>query len=596
MALKKGTRLLLWITGLGLLIFTAAGVAVVLLVVNDQELPGFASNSADGEQEWLHVHLRGPISDGPKPDSLIVDPEDIPLTVHDIAATLHEAAKDDDIDGLVLHLDGHGLGLAGAQEIRNAIERFDEADKDCRAWSKVYENIDWYLASACDEIHLHPEGVPMAIGLKVSTSYYAGTFEKIGVAGDFERVGEFKAAIESYERDSPSGPSMLMYNELLDSLWMGFTSDIARGRGLDRHEIEVLIDDPPVTAKSALERGMVDALTYKDEFDEQLEDEGVEYVELDDYAAGVRNRWRRADEKVAVLHLQGTIIDGESSSGGFGGDYIGDATTVELLEELAENEDIVAVVLRIDSPGGSALASDVMWRAIRELDEKKPVVTSMANYAASGGYYLSMATRHIVAEPGTITGSIGVFGGKFAMAELYEKLGITTWSSQRGQLAMLYNLTDPFTDVERRKIRERIEAFYDTFVTKAADGRGMTWEEIDAVAGGRVWTGQQAYEVGLVDELGGIEDAVAVALDEAGVVIDDDIGRMVLPRRQTLVEALLKSLSEQQSTIGQNSQQQALRDIAGDEVIDALERGHAMQQVLEVGGIAAMDPVHITIH
>ncbi|HJN73119.1 MAG TPA: signal peptide peptidase SppA [Myxococcota bacterium] len=593
MALKKGTRLLLWISGLGLLIFTAATVAVILLVVNDQDFGDFSMASADGESRWLQVHLEGPIADGPKPDSLIVDPEDIPLTVHDIAAAIHVAADDEDIDGLVLHLDGHGLGLVGAQEIRRAVERFDEADKECRTWSKVYENIDWYIASACDEIHLHPEGVPMAIGLKISTSYYAGTFEKIGVAGDFERVGEFKSAIETYERTGPSEPSVMMYEALLDSLWWSFTDDIARGRGVDQAEIETLIDDPPVTATTALERGMVDALTYKDEFDDQLEDEGVEYISLEDYAVDLRNDWRGADEKVAVVHLQGTIIDGESSSGGFAGDYIGDATTVELLEELAEDDEIIAVVLRINSPGGSALASDVMWRAIENLDEEKPVVTSMASYAASGGYYLSMATRHIVAEPGTLTGSIGVFGGKFAMADLYEKLGISTWSSQRGQLAMLYNLTDPFTDAERAKVRERIEAFYDTFVAKAADGRGMTWDEIDAVAGGRVWTGAQALEVGLVDELGGIEDAVAVAMSEAGVVKSEDVGRRVLPRRQTLIEVLLKSLNEQQV---QASQEQALREIAGDEVVEALAAGHAMQRVLEVGGIAAMDPVRITIH
>jgi len=594
MALKKGTRLLLWISGLGLLIFIAAAVAVVLLVVNEQDFGDFSLASADAESsEWLHVHLEGPIADGPKPDSLIVDPEDIPLTVHDIAAAIHEAAADEDIGGLVLHLDGHGLGLAGAQEIRSAIAEFDAADKECRAWSKVYENIDWYLASACGDVHLHPEGVPMAIGLKVSTSYYAGTFEKIGVSGDFERVGTFKSAIEAYENTGPSEPSIVQYEELLDSLWATFTQDIAAGREVDPTVIAELIHDPPVTAKSALERGMVDGLTYKDEFDDALEDEGIEFIEIEEYAAGVRNRWRRADEKVAVVHLQGTIIDGDSSSGGFGGDYIGDASTVKLLEELQENEDVIAVVLRIDSPGGSALASDVMWRAIQKLDEEKPVVASMANYAASGGYYIAMATRHIVAEPGTVTGSIGVFGGKFAMAGLYEKLGITTWSSQRGELAMLYNLTDPFTDAERAKVRERIEAFYDTFVTKAAEGRGMSWDEVDAVAGGRVWTGQQAAEVGLVDELGGIETAVQVAMDEAGVVKPEDVGRMVLPRRQTLVEAVLKSLNEQQV---RSAQEAALRDIAGDEVIEALARGQALQRVLEVGGIAAMDPVQVTIH
>ncbi|MCP4918844.1 MAG: signal peptide peptidase SppA [Proteobacteria bacterium] len=587
MAMKKGTRLLLWITGLGFVIFSAAAIAVVLLVVNDQELPDFEGETSD--QAWLDVHLRGPIHDGPKPDSLIVDPEQIPLTVHDISAAIHAAAADDDIDGLVLHLDGHGLGLAGAQDIRSALVAFDEAGKECRAWSKVYENIDWYLASACGELHIHPEGVPMAIGLKVSTTYFAGTFEKLGVSGDFERVGEFKSAIETYENTAPSEPTIHMYTELLDSLYTTFVQDIADGREMSFAEVQALVDDPPVTAQTAVDRGMLDAMTYKDEFDEQIE---AELVDLDGYAADLRNSWRRSSEQVAVVHLQGTIIDGESTSGGFGGDNIGDITTVELLERLKDDEDVIAVVLRVDSPGGSALSSDVMWRAIEQLAEEKPVVASMAGYAASGGYYISMPADYIVAEPSTLTGSIGVFGGKFALAGLYEKLGVTTWTQQRGDLANLYNTTEPFSEAERKAIRTRIVAFYDTFVQKAADGRGMTWDEIDAVAGGRVWTGAQAVEVGLVDEVGSLEDAIAIAIELAAPEDPDDIGRRILPRRQTLMEAILKSLNEQQASVDASAQ---MRNLMGDEAFETMIAGRQLSQVLETG-VAAMDPARITIH
>ena len=590
MAMKKGTRLLLWITGLGFVIFSAAAVAVVLLVVNDQEFPDLASAGSDGDEAWLDVHLRGPIHDGPKPDSLIVDPEQIPLTVHDISAAIHAAADDDDIDGLVLHLDGHGLGLAGAQDIRSALVAFTDAGKECRAWSKVYENVDWYLASACDELHIHPEGVPLAIGLNVSTTYFAGTFEKMGVSGDFERVGEFKSAIETYENTAPSEPTVRMYTELLDSLYATFVADIAEGRGMTEDEVAAIIDDPPVTAPSAVDRGMLDAMTYKDAFDEQLDGE---LVDLDGYAQDLRNRWRRSGEQVAVVHLQGTIIDGESTSGGFGGDNIGDITTVELLERLKDDDDVVAVVLRVDSPGGSALASDVMWRAIEQLSEEKPVVASMASYAASGGYYISMPTDYIVAEPSTLTGSIGVFGGKFALAGLYEKMGVTTWHQQRGELANLYNTTDPFSEAERKAIRTRIVAFYDTFVQKAADGRGMSWDEVDAVAGGRVWTGAQAVEVGLVDEVGSLEDAVGIAIELADVEDPEDVGRRILPRRQTLMEALLKSLNEQQAQVDASAQ---LRELMGDEAFETMVAGRQLAHVLEAGGIAAMDPARITIH
>jgi protease-4 len=593
MALEKSTRLLLWISALGFLIFGAAIVAVGLIVAGDDDLlAGFGRGGGDEQGEWLYLHLEGPIGDGPMPDSLIVDPEDIPLTVHDYAATLHEAARDEGVAGLDLELDMHGLGFASAQEIRGGLVAMKDAGKPCRAWSKIYENVDWYIASACDELHIHPEGVPMAIGLKVQTSYYAGTFEKLGVSGDFERVGRFKSAIETYERTAPSESSMLMYDELLDSLYANFVADVADGRQLSEDDVRELIDDPPVTAKTAVDRGMLDAMTYRDAWAEAH----PEPTPFKKYAAQLQNRWRRSGKQVAVVHLSGQIMDGESSSGGFGGAVIGDASVVPMLDRLAEDEDVVAVVLRVDSPGGSALASDVMWRSIVELKEEKPVVVSMASYAASGGYYIAMPADYIFAQPSTITGSIGVFGGKFAMAGLYEKIGVTTWSSQRGELAMLYNLERPFSDAERSKVRERIEAFYDTFVTKAGEGRGMTWAEIDEVAGGRVWTGSQALEVGLVDELGGIEQAVAKALELAGEESAEDIGRRILPRRQSLMEYLLKGLNEQQVQATRvELQQEAIRELVGPELVDTLAYGQSLQRALAGGGIAAMDPVRVTV-
>ena len=578
MALKKGTRLILWITALGALIFMAATAAIALILFAD--LPSFQKDGV-----WIEMKLSGPISDGPRADSVIVDPENIPLTIHDLAATLHGAAEDDGVVGIAVELDSPSIGLAQAEELRAGLQAFVDAGKECTVWSKTYDNLSWYLASPC-ELNLHPEGVPMAIGLKVSTTYYAGSLEKLGVTGDFERVGTYKSAIETYENTGPSEPTIEMYDALLDSLWENFAAGISEGRDIDVEEVAALIDDPPVTAKSALARGMVDALTYHDEWEDQLPEE---LRDIREQHAQVTRDWVGFGREVVVVHLQGTIVDGKSNSGGlFGGSSIGDATVVKTLEELQEDDDVVAVVLRIDSPGGSALASDVMWRAIRQLDEEKPVVASMGAYAASGGYYLSMAARHIVAQPSTLTGSIGVFGGKIALGGLYEKLGITTWTSQRGQLANLYNTTDPFTDPERAKIRERIEAFYDTFVSKAAEGRDMSWDEVDAVAGGRVWTGSQALQVGLVDELGGIETAVAKAIELAEVEEGETLGRRVLPRRSTLMEALLEGLNDQQATV-------KAEDIVGAELAAELQTAHMLDLVLSTGGIAAMLPERIVV-
>lgn len=583
MALKKGTRLFLWIVGLSALLIAVASVAVALLLAEDLELPG-----KKAESRWLALELGGGLPDGPKPDSLLLDPENIPLTLHDYAATIHAAADDDSVDGLLITLDNPSMGLAKAQELRGALQEFRDAGKPCHVWSKTYENATWYLASVCDEVHLHPEGVPMAIGLSVNTTYFAGLFEEIGVQPDFERVGAYKSAIEAYESTGPSEATVEMYDALLDSLYGTFVADIASGRGMTQDQIRDLVDDPPVTAQTAVDRGMIDQLTYADEFEGEIEPEP-----FGEYAADVRSSWDRK-QKVAVVHLQGTIMDGISTSGGFGGDVIGDASVVPMLEDLQEDEDIVAVVLRVDSPGGSALASDVMWRAIRELNEEKPVVASMSSYAASGGYYIAMAADHIVAQPSTLTGSIGVFGGKFAIGGVYEELGITTWSAQRGELAGLYNLERPFNEPERAKIQERMMGFYTGFVGKAADSRGVAYEELDAVAGGRVWTGAQGLEVGLVDELGGIEVAIERALELAEVEDPDAVGRVILPYRKTLFEVIFDSLDEQQAT-AEDLRLQVLGDLVGPQGAAALGQGMMVQDILEQGDLVAMHPALIEI-
>ncbi len=588
--LDKGTRLLVWTLGLGGMLVVAGGVGVALLL-GDGDF-----GQPEGDSAWMKLKLGGSLPDGPMPGGLLVDPNDMPLTVHEVAAGLHKAAEDPEIEGMLIELDNLSVGFAGAQELHAGLTAFREAGKECKVWSKSYDNVNWLVASACDEVHIHPEGVPMVIGLSVSTTYYADLFAELGVSPDFERVGTYKSAIETYENTAPSEPTMEMYNALLDSLYAGFTETAAVGRGSTPQAVSALIMDPPVTAQNALDRGLIDAMTYRDDFFE-AEGDPEELRKFKPYINKMRQGWTKGDKRVAVVHLQGNIIDGESTSGGFGSSTaIGDATVVPILNDLAEDDDVIAVVLRIDSPGGSALSSDVMWHAIEELDEKKPVIASMGGYAASGGYYIAMGTRHIVAQPGTLTGSIGVFGGKFALGGLFEKVGVSTWTSKRGDLAGLYNMTEPFTDPERAKIRIRIEAFYDAFVTKAADSRGMSWEELDAVAGGRVWTGEQGLEVGLVDELGGLERAIEVALEEAGVSDDEVIGREILPKQLTLIEALLEGMagSQVQSTM-EARDQAALEELMGPQLSEAIGWSQTLGQITENGGLVAMHPVILTV-
>lgn len=596
MALSRNTRLLMWISAFGVLIAVVVVVAAILLSGEDEGPPT--------ELTWLRVRLEGEIADGPLPDSFFVDPEKIPLTLHEYAAVIEKAAGDPEISGMYLELDGPQMSMAGVQELRGAIAKLRAADKHCTVWSKTYENTSWYLATACDDIRLHPEGVPMVIGLSVTTEHFAGTFEKIGVQADYERVGTFKSAIETYEQRQPSAPTQEMYNSLLDSLFGNLVADTAASRGMTEDEIKALIDDPPITAKAALEKGMLDALSYQDELVPEKnrfklpDDTLAKLVGAQEYAGDLRSDWQGPDKVVAVVHLQGSIIDGDSQSGGFGGSVIGDRTVVKMLDELAKDDDVAAVVLRIDSPGGSALASDVMWRAIKQLDAKKPVVASMGGVAASGGYYIAVGARKIFAQPSTITGSIGVFSGKFAISGLMEKVGVSTWTSRRGALAGLLSSPEPFTDLERAKLRERIVDFYSTFLAKVADGRGMTVEDVDAVAQGRVWTGAQALDIHLVDELGSLDDAVNAAKALAGIGADEAVGRRVLPRRSSFFEMLTKGLEGQASTdelLMAAGLRTATAPAPTDELTRRLDRAAVLYQILDGGGIAAMDPDALSV-
>ncbi len=581
--LSRSTRLLLFITAFGLLLACTSAGAVLLLLFDDGPSLGVTSS----DEGWLRVPLRGQIPDGPTESAVYFDEKQIPLTVNDYVAVLDRAATDDEVPGVFLELDDPGLGLAAASELRASLMRLKEAGKPCHAWSKTYANATWYLASACEAVVLHPEGVPFVVGLQVSTEHYAGLLEKVGVEPDYVKVGTYKSAPEAYERTEPSETSIQMLESLLDSLHRTLVAHVAEARGLTVEEVQALIDDPPVTAPKAKERGLVDELYSRQAWVELKYDDELQGFRR--YLREIRRDWKGRGDNVAIVHLQGTIVDGGSESGAFGGQSVGDRSVVRHLERLREDDDVKAVVLRINSPGGSALASDVMWEAISRLDLEKPVVASMGAMAASGGYYVAMPAREIFASPATLTGSIGVFGGKFALAGLYEKVGISTWTAKRGPLAGIYSNPGPFTEPERAKILERIEAFYQTFVTKAAEDRGMSFEELDAVAQGRVWTGAQAHEVGLVDTLGGLEAAVARAAELAGLE-SGAFSRQVLPKEKTFVEVLFETPTDEDSV-----QAAAIEALFGPELTRALAHAHSLDDILRREGVVAALPYHLEI-
>ena len=575
---QQGNRLLVGVVVLAGLILTALVIGVTLLWDADVGPKGEPS------ERWVRLRLAGPLLDGPQEDAFHFDPEQAPLTLPQITGALHAAAEDPAISGLLLHLDRPQVGLAQAQELRAALTALIDAGKECVVWSKTYENLSWYLASPCTEVTMHPGGVPFVVGLSMQTTYFAGTLEKLGLTPDYLRVGEYKSAVESYTQAGPSPEAEEMYTALLESLQDTMVADLAATGRWSEAEVLALLDDPPVTPGAALDRGLLDALTYSDELNARFED--VDTVSLRAYLGEVLKTWK-GRPAVAIVHVEGTIIDGRSAGGGFGGSSAGDRTIVERLRELEDDEDVAAVVLRVDSPGGSALASDVIWRAVEELKRHKPVVASMGGMAASGGYYVAMAADRIVADPATLTGSIGVYGGKVALAGLFEKVGLTTWSVSGAPLAGVNSSVDPFTDVERAKLQERMDAFYVTFVDKAAKGRAMSFDELDAVARGRVWTGAMAVERGLVDELGGIEHAVAVAGELAGL---EDPGRMFVPKPLDLLEWL------EVVTQPTDAQARAAAEVLlGEDTAELLGHARALQRALDQDGFLAALPLHVTI-
>ncbi|MFT4627510.1 MAG: protease-4 [Myxococcota bacterium] len=393
-------------------------------------------------------------------------------------------------------------------------------------------------------------------------TYYAGTFEKIGAKGDFEHVGDYKSAIEPYQRAEPSEAASEATDTLLDSLWAGWLSAVSDGRGMPPARLQALVDRPAMSPTDALDRGLVDALAYGDAVRVALDTHGTDewsaaldappdleayeaadenLTSLDEYIKGVRATASKGDKAIAVVHAEGAIVSGDPRDALFGEGMLGDRAFADWMESVRDDDRIVAVVLRVNSPGGSGLASDMMWREIRRTQATgKPVVVSMADYAASGGYYIAAPADWIVAQPMTLTGSIGVFGGKIDLGGTWEKLGMTEHTWKRGEQADLLSSSSSFSDEGRLVYRRFLEDFYELFLTRVSEGRSLDREQAHAVAQGRVWTGEQALSRGLVDELGGLDVALAKAAELAEIEGDWAIER--LPKRMTFFEVMLEDL------------------------------------------------------
>ena len=483
----------------------------------------------------LELDLTDGIGEGPVTDPLSAIMSRRKMRLADIIEGLRRARHDDRVRALVVKVGGGRIGLARMQEIRAAVTGFRESGKLTVAWAETFGefthgNVPYYLATAFDRIYLQPSGSLGLTGVAIEQLFLHDALAKIGVAFQSAKRYEYKSAADNLTERGFTGPAREAAERMAVSIAEQITAAITERRGKTADQARALLDRGPFLAADALAEGLVDALGYRDEVYSDVRKEAgadaiLQYVARYQRAHALAQRARRLphprERFVAVIYASGPIRQGRSSRSPLGSSGMGSDTVAAALRSATSDERVRAVLLRVNSPGGSAVASDTIWReVVRTRAAGKPVVVSMSDVAASGGYYISMAADVIVAQPGTLTGSIGVIMGKPVLEEAFGRIGITTDSVSVGRGATMFTPTHPFSEDEWQRINVWLDAIYRDFTEKVASGRRMTVEQVDEIARGRIWTGADAAQNGLVDELGGMAAAADIARRRAGLPAD----------------------------------------------------------------------------
>ncbi len=443
----------------------------------------------------------------------------------ELRKVLEKAAKDENISGVYLELGGMQSGMATTSEFRTAIKQFKESGKFVVAYGETMSENDYYLASVADEVYLNPAGIFEFNGFFTEILFFKGTLEKLGVKAMEFRTGEYKSAIESFIREDMSEANREQVLAFLNTIYTKYINDLSEEREIPSETLRMLTDSLVFcSAEKATQHKLIDGALYYNEVEKIIKGklgddaEEVNFVSYARYKKGL-NPGSKDGGRIAVIFATGSIVSGKGNEFS---DLMGSDAIAKQLRKVREDDDVKAVVLRINSPGGSALASDVMWKEIELTREKKPVIASMSDLAASGGYYIAMGCDKIVAHENTLTGSIGVFYLLFNMQELLnDKLGMTTDGVKIGEYCDFGNPAREMTEAEKIMIQQQVEDIYNVFLTKAAKGRGMEYNELKALAGGRIWSGKDAKKNGLVDAFGGLDDAVAMAAEMAEMKEED---------------------------------------------------------------------------
>ncbi|WP_298521032.1 signal peptide peptidase SppA [uncultured Kordia sp.] len=505
-----------------------------------------------------------------------------------IIDAINHAIDDPKIKGISIKNNSISAGMAQTKALRDALLSFKESGKFIVSYGDFYSQKDYYLNSVADTIYLNPAGLIDFKGLAMERMYYKDFQEKYGVKMEVIRHGKYKSAVEGYISQEMSDANREQISVFLRSIWDEMRKEISASRKISTDQLNLLADElAGRTAKLALEAKLIDKIAYEDEYEDGIqlamgENTLINRINIYEYARHVGERYTTdsSTERIAVIYAQGQIIYGDGDEA-----MIGQGVMNEALKEAREDDSVKAIVLRIDSPGGSALASELIWREIELTKKVKPVIVSMGNLAASGGYYIACNADRIFAEPNTITGSIGVFGTIPNMHQLAEDLGINAEQVGTNKNSVQYSVFEPMTDEQRALIKEGIEDIYDLFTQRVADGRGMTQAAVDEIAQGRVWTGNDAVGIGLVDEIGGLDMALQAAATEANISSYDILE---LP----VYEKDLQSILNQYTGGYIQTKEKILQEELGDKNYQLLQR---MKKLTQMEGPQLLLPYEIEI-
>lgn len=516
------------------------------------------------------------------------------LTIRAYVELIRKAKSDRRIAGILLKPGGLNSPFwAKVQELREALDDFKRSGKYVHAWLGYAGDREYYLASVADRVYLLPSATLDLTGIASYEVFLRGTFDWIGTYPDFLHVGDYKTAVNTYLEERLTPAHREMSESLNRSQYAQLVRGIADGRKKREDDVRALIDQGPFLPADALRVGLIDDVAYEDELDDLNPDfDDDRYIEAEHYAtvswdtAGVTRR-----STVAVINAVGVINSGRSGFDPINGPVVGSDSLVEYIRQARANRAVRAIVLRVDSPGGSSTASDVIWRELsisRSAD--RPIVVSMSDLAASGGYYIALAGDAIVAQPGTLTGSIGVYTGKFVTSGTLDKLGANVEATSIGARAEINSPDRRFTADERTKIQESMQDVYDQFVERTAVARQMSPERVDAVAQGRVWTGAQARELGLVDQLGGLYTAIGLAKQRARIPADEEVQLLVYPPRRSVYEVLAEQLQSPVGRMQQTHTAEAVIQLLGPRERRALAALLAPSRLFRSGQVLAHMP------